>query len=172
MSKPQTQNIAYIDGQNLYMGTTTSKPAWKVDLFKFRRYLLEKYDISEAYYYLGVVNEDLQEMYSDIQKAGFILVFREHNPAMSSVKKGNVDTDIVFDCMRQLYKGKITGKVYLVSADGDYFKLVKFLMDEKKLGKVLFPARKKASSLYKKLEPSHFDALDNPGVKKKIGYKK
>ncbi len=165
-------NIAYIDGQNLYMGTTTSRPAWKVDLFRFRKYLAEKYDITEAYYYLGTVNDDLQNMYSDIQKAGFILVFREHNPAMSSIKKGNVDTDIVFDCMKALYKKEIKDKIFLVSADGDYFKLVRFLLAENKLGMVLFPARKKASSLYRKLEPRYFDALDSPAIRAKIGYKK
>lgn len=163
-------NTAYIDGQNLYMGTTTSRPRWKVDLQKFRRYLQYKYNVSEAYYYLGVVDDLQQEMYNDIQKAGFILVFREHNPAMLSVKKGNVDTDIVFDVMRSLYKNEVPGRVYLVTADGDYFKLVKFLLKEDKLGKVLFPARKKASSLYRKLEPKYFDSLDNAGVKNKIEY--
>jgi uncharacterized LabA/DUF88 family protein len=111
-------------------------------------------------------------MYNDIQKAGFILVFREHNPVMMSVKKGNVDTDIVFAIMKSLYKREKFDKVFLVSADGDYYKMIKFLIQEEKLGKVLFPARKKASSLYRKLEPKYFDALDNPAVKAKIGYKK
>jgi uncharacterized LabA/DUF88 family protein len=166
------RNVAYIDGQNLYMGTTTSQPKWKVDLFRFRKYLADKYQVDEAYYYLGTINEELQDMYNDIQKAGFILVFREHNPVMMSVKKGNVDTDIVFAIMKSLYKREKFDKVFLVSADGDYYKMIKFLIQEEKLGKVLFPARKKASSLYRKLEPKYFDALDNPAVKAKIGYKK
>lgn len=49
---------------------------------------------------------------------------------------------------------------------------VKFLLEENKLGKVLFPARKKASSLYRNLEPKYFDSLDSPELKNKIGYKK
>lgn len=166
------KNIAYIDGQNLYMGTTTSKPSWKVDLFRFRKYLADKYKVIEAYYYLGAIDGDLTSMYNDIQKAGFILVFREHNPAMISIKKGNVDTDIVFDIMKSLYKREKFDKIFLISADGDYYKMVKFIIEEGKLGKVLFPARSKASSLYRKLEPKYFDALDNPAVKEKIGYKK
>ncbi len=165
-------NTAYIDGQNLYMGTTTSKKPWKVDLFRLRIYLRDKYQVNEAYYYLGTVDEDFQELYNNIQKAGFILVFREHSKTMQSVKKGNVDTDIVFSIMKALYKQQIIGKVFLVSADGDYFKLVKFLIDEDKLGKVLFPSREKASSLYKGLDPKYFDALDNSGLKNKIEYKK
>lgn len=170
--KDTAKNVAYIDGQNLHMGTMTSKPSWKVDLFKFRKYLADKYKVNEAYYYLGTVNEELQDMYSDIQKAGFILVFREHNPVMMSIKKGNVDTDIVFAIMKSLYKREKLDKIFLVSADGDYYKMVKFLIEENKLGKILFPARKKASSLYRNLEPKYFDSLDSPELKNKIGYKK
>jgi hypothetical protein len=44
------QNLAFIDGQNLYRGTTMTNPKWEVDLFKFRKYLTEKYDIQKAYY--------------------------------------------------------------------------------------------------------------------------
>ncbi len=164
-------NVAYIDGQNLRMGTTTSNPSWKVDLFRFRKYLQEKYKVDEAYYYLGVVSDSHTLLYNDIQKAGFILVFREHNPAMASIKKGNVDTDIVFDIMKYLYDNHTKSKVFVVSADGDYYKLVQFLLDKKRLGKVLFPARKKRSSLYRKLEPKYFDYLDSSGVKSKIEYK-
>lgn len=47
-------NIAYIDGQNLYMGTTKRDPVWLVDLARFRTYLREKYHVKKAYYYLGL----------------------------------------------------------------------------------------------------------------------
>ena len=36
-------NLAFIDGQNLHMGTTTGNTPWKVDLYKFRVYLEKKY---------------------------------------------------------------------------------------------------------------------------------
>lgn len=91
---------------------------------------------------------------------------------MMSVKKGNVDTDIVFAIMKSLYKREKFDKIFLVSADGDYYKIVKFLIEENKLGKVLFPARKKASSLYRNLEPKYYDSLDSTELKNKIGYKK
>ncbi|MDR0462807.1 MAG: NYN domain-containing protein [Pseudomonadales bacterium] len=165
-------NQAFIDGQNLHLGTTSSRPAWKVDLKRFRVYLQRKYNIEEAYYFLGCVNDCYVDMYNDIQKAGFILVFREHSTNMSSIKKGNVDTDIVFNIMKKLCKREKFDKVFLISGDGDYYKMVDFLIEEKKLGKILFPVRKKASSLYKKLAPQYFDALDNPAVKEKILYKK
>ena len=37
----ETNNQAFIDGQNLYMNTRAS--GWTVDLVKFRIYLREKY---------------------------------------------------------------------------------------------------------------------------------
>ena len=167
-----SSNQAFIDGQNLYLGTTTSRPAWKVNLKRFRIYLQRKYKIDEAYYFLGCVDNSQTELYNDIQKAGFILVFREHSPSMLSIKKGNVDTDIVFNIMKKLYKKEKIDKVFLVSGDGDYYKMVMFLLEENRLGKILFPARKKTSSLYKKLPPQHFDYLDSPDIKSKISYKK
>ncbi|MCL1876686.1 hypothetical protein FWF74_01480 [Candidatus Saccharibacteria bacterium] len=81
-------NQAFIDGQNLHLGTTTSRPSWKVDLVKFRNYLARKYKVEQAYYFLGMVDDTQTEMYKHIQEAGFITIFRTHNPKMTSTKKG------------------------------------------------------------------------------------
>jgi uncharacterized LabA/DUF88 family protein len=176
MSRHNTtfNNIAYIDGQNLYMGTTKSDPKWYIDLARFRIYLRDKYKVNKAYYYLGYVNdgEIYQSLYESIQSAGFLLVFREHNSAMMGAKKGNVDSDIIFDAMKRLYKKEAFDKIVLVSGDGDYKSLVTFLINEKRFSKLLFPNKRYASSLYKQLEPSYFDYLDSPGIKNKIESKK
>lgn len=91
-------NIAYVDGQNLFVGTTMRDPSWVVDFSKLRVYLEKKYHVAKAYYYLGYVQDGAQfeSLYEEIQSAGFILVFREHNSAMLGKKKGNVDSDIIF----------------------------------------------------------------------------
>ncbi|MEA3272202.1 MAG: hypothetical protein U9P90_00875 [Patescibacteria group bacterium] len=86
-------NLAFIDGQNLYLGTTKSKDKWAVDLEKFRIYLRKKYKVGKAYYFLGCVNNDYQDLYDEIQEAGFILKFREHNTVMLGKKKGNVGSE-------------------------------------------------------------------------------
>ena len=162
-------NLAFIDGQNLYMGTRKMEEgAWKVNLKKFRIFLKDKYHVQTAYYFLGCVDERYQELYTSIQEAGFVLIFREHNAAMIGKKKGNVDSDIVFSIMKKLYKKEIFDKVVLVSGDGDYKQLVDFLIEEKRFKKVLFPNRKFASSLYKKLGSEFFDFLDSEAIKIKI----
>jgi uncharacterized LabA/DUF88 family protein len=161
-------NLAFIDGQNLYMGTTTGDNPWKVDLSKFKIYLEKKYHVKEAYYFLGYVQDTNQELYEEIQKAGFILVFRQHNPAMIGKKKGNVDSDIIFQVMKRLCKNADFEKIVLVSGDGDYKILVDFLIEEKRFKKVLFPNRKFASSLYNQIGSEYFDYLESKDVKDKI----
>ena len=148
----QIRNLAFIDGQNLYIGTAKrSIDPWKIDLVRFRVYLEQKYHVSHAYYFLGYVQETNQELYEEIQQAGFILIFREHNPAMIGKKKGNVDSDIIFHIMKRMYKKENFEKIVLVSGDGDYKLLVDFLIEENRFAKVLFPDRGRASSLYKKI---------------------
>lgn len=165
-------NQAFIDGQNLILGTTTSDKPWKIDLYRFREYLRKKYDVTKAYYFVGCIDDNLQDLYDMIQDAGFILVFRAHGEKMTSHKKGNVDTDIVFTAMKNFHENTDVDKFFLVSGDGDYYKTVKYLRDQGRLGKILFPARKKASSLYRQIGNAYYDYLDNAGVRQKIELKK
>lgn len=163
-------NIAYVDGQNLYMGTAKSEPRWNINLARLRVYLNQKYDVERAYYYLGYVQEgaNIEKLYETIQSAGFILVFREHNSAMLGKKKGNVDADIIFSIMKRLYLKEKFNKVVLISGDGDYKMLVDFMIEQSKFEKILFPNRRYRSSLYKSLPLKHFAYLDDADVKRKI----
>ncbi|MFM2339473.1 MAG: hypothetical protein RLZZ360_109 [Candidatus Parcubacteria bacterium] len=164
------KNIAYIDGQNLFMGTTRSAVPWQVSSVRFRVYLRDLYHVDRAYYYLGYVQNDdvYQRLYEEIQSAGFILVFREHNSAMLGTKKGNVDSDIIFSIMKRLYKKENFDQVVLVSGDGDYKMLVDFLIEEGRLRKILFPDGKRASSLYKQITRQYFDDIGKVDIRKKI----
>ena len=161
-------NVAFIDGQNLHLGTRDA--GWSVNHRKLRKYLKDKYNIVEAYYFMGFVSEDQQDLYDNLQKAGFILSFREHSAALKGNKKGNVDSDIVFGVMKKLVEGEKFGKVFIVSGDGDYRKLVDFLIKKDRFGKILFPNAKFASSLYFSLGSEYYDYLDKPDIKSKIAY--
>ena len=166
-------NYAFIDGQNLYMATAKREiDPWRIDLARFRNYLLRKYGVSKAYYFLGYLDEENQSLYERIQDSGFILLFREHTSLMIGKKKGNVDSDIILHVMKKLYLREPFNKVVLISGDGDYKQLVDFLIEEKKLEKILFPDGKRASSLYKKLGAPCFAALDEPNTRRKIEMKK
>jgi uncharacterized LabA/DUF88 family protein len=88
-------------------------------------------------------------------------VFKEHNENLATEKKGNVDTDIVFEVMKNLIGNKNFEKVVLVSGDGDYKKLVNYLIKKDKFEKILFPNKKFASSLYKDLGSELYDYIEN-----------
>ncbi|MFT5352798.1 MAG: uncharacterized LabA/DUF88 family protein, partial [Candidatus Paceibacteria bacterium] len=114
------KNLAFIDGQNLYLGTKDGN--WKIDYFRFRRYLREKNHVEEAYYFFGYFLDKHKGMYNSLEKAGFNIIFKEHYIESLSKKKGNVDTDVVFEIMRNLIERSHDSKFVLVSGDGDYKK--------------------------------------------------
>ena len=158
----KNKNIAFIDGQNLYLGT--KEIDLNIDFKRFRIYLKDKYKIDEAYYFLGFIKDDENELYANLQKAGFIVLFKEHSELMAGKKKGNVDVEIVFEIMKKLLEEERDfNKILLVSGDGDYKKLVDYLIKKDRFLKILFPNRKFASSLYKKLTWKYFDYIENIG---------
>lgn len=162
-------NYAFIDGQNLHLWTTKEELPRKIDFRKFRNYLKEKYNITEAFFYLWYVKEDNNDFYTNLQKSGFIVVFKKHLAGMISEKKGNVDSDIIFNIMRCLIdRPNDFEKIVLVSGDGDYKNVVDYLIKKERFLKILFPNRKFASSLYKQLTARFFDYLWK--IKSKIEY--
>ncbi len=161
-------NIAFIDWQNLHLWTTSEK--WQVDFKRFRIYLRDKFKVNEAYFYLWFLDENEQSLYTRLQKSGFIIVFREHNSNMKWKKKWNVDVDICFEMMRNIIENEDFDKMVLVSWDGDYIKVVKYLIEKWRFKKILFP-NKKYSSLYNQLKTKYIMSLWNDRVKKMIAYK-
>src|SRR3989344_5221642 len=81
------KNIAYIDGQNLFMGTTRAENPWKVDLQRFRVYLEQQYQVDRAYYYLGYVQD------GDVYQSLYEEIDIRHRPAHipDSNKRGLLD---------------------------------------------------------------------------------
>ena len=112
-------------------------------------------------------------MYDALQKYGYIVVFREHAESSLSHKKGNVDTDIVFAVMKKLVECKKFDKVVLVSGDGDYWRMVDYLIKKEKFEKLLVPNKHTLSSLYRLRTPDIYRSyLDDSAVKKKLAFKK
>jgi uncharacterized LabA/DUF88 family protein len=182
------RNITFIDGQNLYLGTSkciscarklgrnifaikfsdcVCGKAWKIDLHKFRVYLRDKYRVDRAYYFLGHLREGYDYLYRNIQEVGFIVVFKDHTRNLKSEKKGNVDTDIVFESMKSVLEDTFE-KILLVSGDGDYSKLVDYLIKKGKFEKILFPNKDFASSLYNKFSRRYYGYLEDEHRKEKI----
>jgi len=155
-------NLAFIDWQNLHLGTRSGW--WTVDFVKLRQYLSDELHVTEAYYFLGYIDTEEQELYTMLQKAGFIVIFREHYASMTGDKKWNVDTDLVFEVLRCMIDRDDRNQAVLVSWDGDYIKLVKYLIKHKRLAKILFP-NPHHSSLYNQIDEQYIMDLSEKAVK-------
>jgi uncharacterized LabA/DUF88 family protein len=159
--KKKENNFAFIDGQNLHLSNE-----YKINYRKFRIYLKDKYKISKAYYFLGFKGDE-QNLYKNLQEAGFILVFNERGENMESTKKGNIDTNLVFNCMRSLIENSLD-KIILVSGDGDYKPMIDYLIEKNKFINLLTPTNN-VSSLYKILRNKYMFNIKL--IQNKIEYK-
>lgn len=130
-------NYAYIDGANLH--TTITALGWALDYARFRVWLTDKYHVSRAYIFIGLIPK-YKDLYAYLQKSGFILVFKEVIYDITTGKpKGNCDADLVLQAACDAYENNFE-KAILVASDGDYAGLVKFLQKKNKISAVVSPA--------------------------------
>ena len=142
MKKPQN-NYAYIDAANLH--SATEGLGWKLDYKKFRVLLSEKYGVVNAYIFIGLIDK-YAGLYVYLQECGFILVFKEVIYDSNKKPKGNCDADLVLQVTRDAYENKFSQSI-IVSSDGDYAGLVKFLLENKKLSVIISPSLKDKCSI-------------------------
>jgi len=136
--KANEKNSAYIDGANLHKGV--KELGWKLDYHRFKVWLKEKYAVERAYLFIGLVPKH-KDIYTFLQEAGFTLVFKETTYDGNGNVKGNCDADLVLWAVRDSYEHAFE-KAIIVSSDGDYGSLVKFLKEKDKLKSVLSPNNK------------------------------
>lgn len=176
--KPKKGIYAFIDSQNLNVGV--QKFGWKMDWKKFRQFLTDKYGVTNAYMFIGYVPE-FEALYQQLHEAGYLIVLKptfdmtrvqpaekDHKPKDPKDKeerqtKGNVDADLVLWAMKEIPNYH---KAVLVSGDGDFYALVEYLDQQKKLLKLLTP-NAHYSGLFNKYD-SYIERLDT--YKKDLRY--
>ncbi|MBI2049935.1 MAG: NYN domain-containing protein [Candidatus Staskawiczbacteria bacterium] len=131
-------NFAYIDGANLYNGT--EELDWKLDYKKFRKWLKDKYNIINAYFFIGYISKN-KNLYTHLQESGFILVYKEITYDGVGKVKGNCDALLVLKAVCDFYE-KNYEKAVIISSDGDYAELVGFLKQNNALKIVISPNNK------------------------------
>ncbi len=156
-------NYAFIDSNNLNLGIEAL--GWKLDWRKFRVYLKEKYNVSTAYLFIGYIPTN-QDLYSSLQKISYVLILKPTIPDKDGNAKGNIDADLVLQAMIDYDN---YDKAVIVSSDGDFHSLVKYLYENKKLWIVMSPYNKTCSSLLKKSAKEKIVFMDN--LRGKLEYK-
>ncbi len=138
-----------------------------MDWVKFRKFLADKYGVTQAFMFIGYVPE-FEDMYKQLHEAGYLVVLkptfdmskpRQEKPNEKEEDKkptkGNIDADLVLWAMKELpnYDSAI-----IVSGDGDFYALVEYLDEHHKLLKILAPSSH-YSSLYNRFD-SYIERLD------------
>jgi uncharacterized LabA/DUF88 family protein len=160
------KNFAYIDGNNLYRGVNDT--GWKIDLIRFRKWLSDKYGVARAYYFIGMIPKE-KDLYRFLQEAGYTLIFKEVIYDDSGKAKGNCDADFVLQSVIDTYEDNCEQQI-LVTSDGDYASLVKFLQTKNKLRVILSPSIEKKCSILLKRTNAAITYLTD--IKNKIGLKR
>src|SRR3989338_7218706 len=163
--KKKGNNFAFIDSQNVNLAIR--ELGWRLDFRKFRVYLKEKFGVSKAFLFIGFVNSN-NELYTALQEAGFICIFKPTLTYKDGTTKGNCDAELVLEAMIQYPN---YDKAVIVTGDGDFYCLVKYLMEQDKLKNVLIPNRLKFSALLKwKMFLTHLRYMND--LEPKLAYKK
>lgn len=103
MTRLSKNNYAFIDSQNVNLAIREQD--WRLDFRRFRRYLEDKYGIAKAFLFIGFVAQN-QDLYTSLQKSGYILVFKPTLLLPEGKVKGNVDAELVLHAMIE-YPNKV-----------------------------------------------------------------
>lgn len=131
----QGNNFAFIDSQNLNLGVKSQ--GWNLDWRKFRQYLRNKYNATEAFLFIGYKGGN-ESLYTNMQKMGYVVILKPTLELPDGKVKGNVDAELVLHAMIQF---KNYDKAVIVSGDGDFYCLVEYLEEKQKLLHILAPNR-------------------------------
>ena len=164
--KKLKQNFAFIDAQNLNLGVKSL--GWNIDYSKLRLYLKNKFNVTQAFIFIGLVSNN-QKLYTSLQQAGFILIFKQTIQYFENGKKtvkGNVDAELVLHAAAIEFDNY--NKAVIVSSDGDFACLIDFLKNKNKLLHLLTPNHKYSKLL--KPFSEHIITIDQ--IRNSIEYKK
>jgi uncharacterized LabA/DUF88 family protein len=160
MKKPLV-NFAFIDGTNLYK--SASDIGWKVDTKKFKLYLEEVYGVAKAYYFIGFI-ESNQGLYDRLKSEGYELIYKQTSIVNGEIK-GNIDAELVLKSMTQY---RVYREAIIVTSDGDFACLVKYLIKKNKLRSVIASKRDKCSHLLEEASGTYICYLDD--LRRKLEY--
>lgn len=107
--------------------------------------LREKYAVTKAFLFIGYV-EGNNQLYTSLQDAGFLCVFKPALEYTDGTTKGNVDAELVLHAMIEFEN---YDRAVIVTGDGDFYCLVKYLIEKSKLEALLIPNRLRFSALLK-----------------------
>lgn len=153
MTRKYPKIYAFIDSQNLNLGTgkdlfnSVGKQiykGWPLDFRKFRVYLTDKFRVTKAFLFIGKIDGN-EKMYRQLKSFGYDLIFKPTTKDGLGKPKGNIDAELVLHAAAIEFGNY--NKAVIVSGDGDFRCLYEYLIEKKKLSRIIIPNLKAQSSL-------------------------
>src|SRR3989344_4076722 len=104
LPKKNKQSViyAFIDSQNLNLGTSKTVyknkiviyKGWRLDFRKFRRYLSDKFRVKKVFLFIGYIKQN-ERLYKRLKSYGYELVYKPTVKDNLGKPKGNVDAELV-----------------------------------------------------------------------------
>jgi uncharacterized LabA/DUF88 family protein len=140
MNMEENNNYAFIDSQNLNL--SIEEIGWHLDFKKLYVYLKYKHKTAKTFLFIGYIKGN-EYLYNKLQSYGYIIIFKPTLDDRGKIK-GNCDAELVLHCMINYYNFT---KAIIISGDGDFYCLIKYLSENNKLLKIGIPNKFKYSSL-------------------------
>lgn len=134
----------YIDGNNLHR--SAKELGFQIDYKKFRGWIGQKYQPVFVYLFIGLVPER-KKFYEYLKMCGYTLFFKQTVSTAEKIK-GNCDAELVLKNVTDFYT-KSFDSCILITGDGDFGCLVKFLKENNSIYCIISPNQNKFSILLK-----------------------
>jgi uncharacterized LabA/DUF88 family protein len=144
MEEKKENNYAFIDTQNIIRGVELL--GWFLDWQRFHIYLQNKYYVTKAFLFIGYIKVN-EKTYQELRNMGFEIIFKETYKS-DGQRKGNIDVELT---MQVLFELNNFDKAIIVSGDGDFHSLIKYLKGKDKFKMCISVLSDKTSIIIKKI---------------------
>lgn len=136
----------FIDAANIIYGCNDA--GWKMDFEKLIGYLKTRYGATRVLYYAGLDNDNKKQLlfYELLQRFNYELKLVPVKTYNSGKRRGDVDARLTFEAMKHLNE---FDEAIFLTGDGDYFWLLKYLLEKNKKIKLLAHRQSTAKELKK-----------------------
>jgi uncharacterized LabA/DUF88 family protein len=164
-------NFAFIDGANLHL--TYENLDWDLDYQKLRNYLYKKLDVAVAYYFIGK-SVQYEDIYIKLDTYDYNIKLKEPSPYITeeeycpyckklitpSIQRYKSDCDS-FITLQIMLDAHIYDKAVLITSDGDFDNLVKWLLLKDKLRIIFAPCKEGCSWLLRSSAKGRIAFIDD-----------
>jgi len=119
---------AFVDASNIIYGARAE--GWFIDQKKLLNYLKKKFHVSKAFFYYGKDSKSVkkEKFLQKLKEFGYTLRVKEIK-RYGRKTKANCDVDLTMDVLLNIEKYQRT---IILSGDGDFLPLIKYVMRQKK----------------------------------------